>query len=150
MIFVNAGSPETVMMGANMYRGFRLQWARRSSFGKAICVHLRSSAVSLAFEFGFHFGEEGLVADLEILGAEARKALVVLGRSEGAGIAHAPRELLVPARHQGRALSDALRSGARFGFHFAVGHHARDEPLVLRLARVENAALQQDLERGRL
>ena len=57
------------------------------------------------------------------------------------------RELLVPARDERRAVGDALRGRVRLGRDLGVGHDARDEPLLLRLGRVEDPAFEQDLER---
>src|SRR5258706_3535870 len=79
---------------------------------------------SLALELGLLLGEEGPVADLEILGAEAVEAFGVFRVGEGARVAQAPRELLVPARDERRAVGDAPRSRLCFGFDLVVRHDA--------------------------
>src|SRR2546423_5808742 len=110
----------------------------------------RIQSFSFPFELRLGFREESLVADLEVLGAEAFEALVVFLRRQRARIAQAAREFLVPARHQRRAVGDALGAGACLGLDFRVGHHARHQALVLRFPRVEYAAFEEDLQRRRL
>src|SRR5258706_8949940 len=104
---------------------------------------------SLALELGLLLGEEGLVADAEILGAEAVEAFAVLRVGEGARVAQAPREFLVPARDERRTVGDSPRRGLRLGFDLVVRDDARHETQVLRLGGIEHASLEHDLERVR-
>src|SRR5262245_48441975 len=83
-----------------------------------------------ALEYRPLLRQERAVPDAEVLGAEARKALVVLGVAQRRGVAQPARELLVPARHQRRTVGDALRRRPRFGLDLIVGHDARDQALV--------------------
>jgi len=82
-----------------------------------------------------------------VLGVEAGVGLVALGLGRRAGLGQAPRELLVPARDQRRALGDAPRRSHRFLPDPVVGHDAIHQALVLRLLGAEHAALEQDLQR---
>src|SRR6185503_7778463 len=81
-------------------------------------------AGSLALELGLLLGEEGLVADLEILGAEAVETLAVIRVGEGAWVAQAPREFLVPARDERRAVGDPPRGRKGLGLDLVVRHDA--------------------------
>src|SRR5258708_8453362 len=87
-----------------------------------ICVHLW---FLFAFEFGFLLGEKGLVADLEVFGAEAGEAFVVFGGGERARVAQPPREFLVPAPDARPAIGEALRGRTRPCFASATRPHAR-------------------------
>src|SRR5665213_4380521 len=69
------------------------------------------SRASPALEQRLFLGEKGAIADLEVLGSEAREPFVVLLRGERLRVAQAARELLVPARDERRAVGDALRGG---------------------------------------
>ena len=64
---------------------------------------------SASDEAGLLLGQEGRVADAEVLGVEAVEALVDLLRRERPALGEAPRELLVPAGDERRAFGDALR-----------------------------------------
>ena len=64
-------------------------------------------------------------------------------------IGEAARELLVPARDQRRAVGDALRGRARLGRHLVVGTTRVTRPFSFASVRVEDPALEQDLERDR-
>src|SRR5687768_15683576 len=84
--------------------------------------HSRSSADSFAFEFRFCLREERLVADPEVLGAEALEAFIVFFGGKRLRIAQAAREFLVPAGDERRAVGDALGRLPRLLLHLAVGH----------------------------
>src|SRR2546426_78548 len=101
----------------------------------------------LALELGLALGEKRLDAGLEVLGVETGVGLVALGAGERTRPGEAPREFLVPARDQRRALGDAQRGGHRFLLDLVVGHDTVDEAFVLRFLRAEHTALEQDLER---
>src|SRR5437773_11304638 len=101
-----------------------------------------------AFELGFFFREKRLDAGLEVLGVEAGVGLVALGRGGRARAGEAPREFLVPARDERRAVGDAPRSRQRLLRDLVVGHDAVDEALVFGFLGPEYAAFEQDLERG--
>src|SRR5512134_1406438 len=75
-------------------------------------------------EAGLLLREERRVADAEVLGVEAVEALVDFLRSERAAVREPIRELLVPARHQRRAVGDAPGGGPRLGGNLVVGHDA--------------------------
>src|SRR5260221_14150793 len=153
---MNTGKPRALSVSAR--RDAALPITDKPSwpfaFSVFICVHLCPMVSrprhSLSFELGLALFEEGLVADLEVLGAEAGEALVVFLLGERAAAAQPALELLVPARHQRRAFGDALGGGTRLGLDLGIRDDARDQSLLLRLARVEDPALEQDLESVRL
>src|SRR5258706_15175737 len=100
---------------------------------------------SLALELGLLLGEEGLVADAEILGAEAVEAFAVLRVGEGARVAQAPREFLLPARDERRTVGDSPRRGLHLGFDLVVRDDARLENQNLRPGDIVNASPDPDL-----
>src|SRR5690606_26845945 len=91
-------------------------------------------------EAGLGLVQESLVADLEILGAEAGEALVVLLRRQRGRVQQTPGELLVPTSHQRRPLRDPARGGKAFGRDLAVFHNAVDQSHAQCFFGVENVA----------
>src|SRR6185436_6266684 len=91
--------------------------------------------------------KKAAIADAEVVGAEAREAFVVLRVTERYRIAQPVREFLVPARDQRCAIRDALGGGPDLCLDLIVGNDPRHQTFVLGLARVEDPAFEQDLER---
>src|SRR5882672_10785666 len=122
---------------------------RSSSLRRRWQACRRQAAFSclLSFELRLLLGEKRLDSDLEVLGVVAGVGFVALALGDGARIGEAPREFLVPARDQRRALGDAPRRRQRFFLDLVVGHDAVHQALVLRLLGAEHAPFEQDLER---
>src|SRR6185503_9537831 len=88
---------------------------RRPASGPSIICRSSSTPSPLiphssAHELRLLFRQERLVADLEVLGAEAREAFVDLGLRQRRPLPQPADKLLVPARDQRRAVGDPLRS----------------------------------------
>ena len=110
---------------------------------------LASAATSAPLDPGLGLGEEGVDPGLEILGAVARVTLVQLLGRQRPGLGQAAGELLVPARHQRRAVGDAPGGGEGLVLDVGVGDDAADQPHLLGFLGAEHPSLEQDLERRR-
>src|SRR4051812_33105080 len=99
---------------------------------------IRAGVRSAPLEIGFLLGKERLVAEGEILRAEACKALVVLLLPQGPRIGQAPGELLMPTGDQRRSFGNPPRRCERFFFDLVIGNNARDQPFFLGFVRPEN------------
>src|SRR3546814_671314 len=101
-------------------------------------------------ELGLLLGEEGLVADVEILGVEAGEALRLLRLAQRRPAGEDPvDEFLVPAVDERGTVGDP--PGRRVGLvlDLVVLDHPVDQALLHRLHRIEDARLVEDLQRPR-
>src|SRR5690606_11734054 len=111
------GTFSTLMTSAPMSASIKVQagpammWVMSMTLSPLSAVISSTLFGSTTGEAGLGLVQESLVADLEILGAEAGEALVVLLRRQRGRVQQTPGELLVPTSHQRRPLRDPARGG---------------------------------------